>query len=639
MNNSLACEQREDKLFSGSPSHWFASIGPNPPAHHFAYGISPVAVEGHRAGLYVGNKVGSQAPLCAARASCEVVFDGALHNGEDFRRELGEFLAPSHLNDAELILVAYLKWGDNLLPRLRGSFALIIRDNDRDVFLCLRDPIGTYPLFYTVSAGAVLLSTTADALVKQPHVSGAVNRAAIADLLLDRFPIMEETYFEAIKRIPPGHVLRITKNGQSSYRYWDPAPNGEVKWLEAGEIERFDELFDQALQRCLKLGPAGIYLSGGLDSVSVAAVAAERARANGLPTPWALSMLFPDPDVNEEIVQKGVAARLGLPQVMKPFHEATGEDGLLRGATKLNGFLSSPIINTWLHAYYALACEGTKRGCKTILTGSGGDEWLNISPMLGADLLRQFDLAGFYRLWQSSRRSFRRPEHALFRAMVWTFGLAPLVVPPVHRLVKRHAPWAILARRRLFRPLPTWLAPGAGLRKEIQERWEQRSLRETHSTNSFYITEMKLGLDHPLVSWEIEEWFDFGQLAGARILHPMWDPDLVDFLYRTPPFMLIPEGRTKGLVRSSLARRFPNLGFEQQRKVEGTRFYSALIYQEARRLWDELGGAPTLSRLGVVDEKTLAPSFERFLRLRKNTDAHTVWFILNLESWARAHCQ
>jgi asparagine synthase (glutamine-hydrolysing) len=638
MNNSLACEQREDKTFSDLPSHWFASIAPVPPAHHLEYNLQLITGAGHEQGLYLGNQTNLPAPLSAARASCGVIFAGNLHNGRELRRELGEFLAPTDRNEAELVLAAYLKWGEKFLPRLRGAFALIISDSEQDGFLCLRDPVGTCPLFFTKTQGGILLSTSIDVLVRQPQVNANVNRAALADFFLDRFPNLEETFFESVKRVPPGHVLRVTRQEERVYRYWDPAPDGTVKWLTQDEVAQFDELLDQAVRRCLSVGPAGIFLSGGLDSVSVAAVAAEVARADGLPKPWGLSLVFPGTDVDEEIIQRGAAEHLGLPQVLKPFHDAV-QDKLLAEAVAINASLPAPILNTWWPAYDVLIKEGQKRGCRTILTGTGGDEWLGVSPYLASDLLREGNFSGVYRLWQSSWRSFNRPKLYFLRSMVWTFGIGPLVVPPLHRSMKRMAPSVVGLPRRIFAPPPNWLAPDKALRRELKDRWEQKSLRESHAdaSGSLYIREMKLGLDHPLVSWELEEQFHFNRNAGVHVAHPLWDPDLVDMLYRTPPMMLIQEGRTKGLIRTSLARRFPNLGFEQQRKVEGTRFYSSLIYRQARELWQQLGGTPTLGKLGIVDERSIEQGFEHFLTRQKQGDAHHAWSILNLEAWARAH--
>ena len=85
-----------------------------------------------------------------------------------------------------------------------------------------------------------------------------------------------------------------------------------VRWADEEELENFDALLDQAVDRCLALGPTAIYLSGGLDSISVAAVATDRARNRGLNDPLALSLHFPEPQSNEEKVQRGVARELGL---------------------------------------------------------------------------------------------------------------------------------------------------------------------------------------------------------------------------------------------------------------------------------------------------------------------------------------
>jgi asparagine synthase (glutamine-hydrolysing) len=634
MSNPQATEELANALYPDTSSQWFAALshaGTIPfPAH-----IDRVRVgdEGSNT-LYLTRESGSAAPVCAESSSCGVIFNGALYTRNDL---IGELRLPADTNDAQVILAGYARWGEDFFTRLRGIFALVIWDSSREVLFCLRDPIGTCPMFYAETRNGLLVSTSIDLLLRQPHVSPALNRAALADYFLDRFPKLDETFFEAVKRVPPGQVLRVTREGRRSYRYWDPAPDGKVTWLTPDEVERFDELMEQAVRRCLSFGSAGIFLSGGLDSVTVAALAAESATSDGMTKPWALSLVFPDPKISEEIVQRAVAAHLGLSQVVKPFSEAVGRNGLLAEAVAMNSSLSAPIINTWLPVYDSLAREGTQRGCRTILTGIGGDEWLTVTPMLAADLWRNFDLTGVFRLWQILRRSYRRPASALLRGMVWTFGAKPLIVPPVHRVIKRIAPWALRLRRRVFAPPPSWVAPDSALRRELEKRWEERSTEEAPTSGSFYIDELKDSLDHPLVSWEIEEHFNFGEKAGLRMLHPFLDADLVDLLFRTPPFQLFHNGRTKGLVRLSLARRFPNLGFEQQRKIEATDFYFSLIYQDAQKIWSQLGGLSTLASLGVVDGRAAKEEFERLLKRRRLGDAQRVWSMLNLESWARAH--
>lgn len=639
MTDPRSLAKTESGTLPQTNSRWVGILTSGEPTDFTTFHCQRVAGENALRKLYVRHEMTSTPPSSAERAGCGVIFDGVLYDRPRWERELGELLVRHAANDAEVVLAAYQKWGETILSRLRGAFALVIWDSRNETFLCLRDPTGIYPMFYTEVGDDLIVSNSMDVLIRQPRVSAALNSEALSDFFLDRFPMMDETFFATIKRVPPGHVLRIARDGRLYYRYWDPAPNGKVEWLSAEEVEQFDELLDQAVRRPLSLGPAGILLSGGLDSVSVAAGAVQCAQAYGVPKPLALSLVFPEADVNEEIVQRGVASQLGLSQVLKGFWEAAGKRGLLAGAVELNSSLPAPIINTWWPAYNVLVGEGHRRGCRVILTGTGGDEWLGIAPVLAADLIRELDFAGVYRLWTTSWRSFRNPRIPLLRSLLWTFALGPLVTAPAHKLVQRTAPWALRLRRRIFTPPPKWLAPDGALRKRLQERWEQKSLRETHadSSGSFYLREMKISLDHPLTSWELEEQFEFSRIGGVRIAHPLWDPDLVDMLYRTPPFMLIHNGRAKGLVRASLARRFPDLGFEQQRKVAATRFYSSVIYKEAEALWNQLQGAPTLAALGVVDGKRIGPSFHYLLRRRKHGDAHRAWTILNLESWARAH--
>src|SRR5207244_12601669 len=126
-----------------------------------------------------------------------------------------------------------------------------------------------------------------------------------------------------VKRVPPVHSIHDGSRSRRVYRYWDPAPPGEqIEWITEDELERFDLLLDQAVNRCLDCGPTAIYLSGGLDSVSIAAIAADNSRQKGMGPPLALSLVFPDPECNEEETQRSVAKDLGLPQILMDFDSA-----------------------------------------------------------------------------------------------------------------------------------------------------------------------------------------------------------------------------------------------------------------------------------------------------------------------------
>jgi asparagine synthetase B (glutamine-hydrolysing) len=574
-----------------------------------------------------------ECPRIARNGQCSALLDGVLHN----RAELESRLRVAGSTDSELALDAYLRWGEGALSELKGIYVLVVGDREHEGVLCARDRLGSHPLFYADCGGQLLLSTSIEVLLRDPRVSGKVSRAALADHLAHRWPDPGETYFSAVRRVPPGHALVAGPGGHRVKRYWSPvASDGQIDWVTEDELEQFEELLDQAVARLLALGPAGIYLSGGLDSVSVAAMAARSSREQGLPAPWALSLGFSHQEADEQAIQRSVAGDLDLPQLLVPFEEAAGPDGLMAATLELNGRSPAPVVNMWLPAYHYLATRGRQRGCRVILTGHGGDEWLSVTPFYAADLILSLDLKGLFRLWDNHRRSYPIPAPTILRNIVWRFGTRPLLGLAADRI----APEATrsVRRRHAIRTTPAWVAPDPVLRQELAER-TKASIPVRPQPGQIYLSEMNRALDHALVAMELEEAFESGRQLGLRFGHPLWDADLLTFLYRTPPELLNQGGRSKGLVRGMLGRRFPELGFERQRKVTGTPVVRGIVAREGKVAWRRMGGATALAELGVVDEGAVstlvAGILDETTPPEKNEYAYRVWDILALEAWVR----
>jgi asparagine synthetase B (glutamine-hydrolysing) len=535
-------------------------------------------------------------------------------------------------SDAALVLRVYEREGEGALSRLRGSFVVAIVDSSRDLAIVARDQLGSHPLFYVSAANRVLFASSAEALLQQPGISRALNRAAMADHLCFRYPDLHETFFAAVRRVPPGWRAVISGGHLRLNRYWDPGSGDDpVQWLTPEDIDRFDEVFERAVDRRLVYGPTAIFLSGGFDSVSVAAVATDRARRIGLDPPLALSLGFPDPACDERVIQTAIAKDLGLRHILLDMHEALGFRPLLEQALELNSALSAPLLNTWQPAYLALVERGRPHGVQTILTGHGGDEWLTVSPYLAADLIRRGSFVELVQFLGTLKRSFT--GGAIVRNALLKFGLRPLASTMINRLMPR----AHNASRtkRILASDPTWVAPDQEVRAEQRRRVEVALASTSLPQQSFYFSELRTALDHPLVSWECEEQYEVGKQIGVRFLHPFTDLDLVEMLYRTPPHVLNRGGRTKGLVRGTVARRFPSLGFEGHRKVEATSFYQSIIFREGPALADAAIDFPALSRLSVVDGTAVSAAVRGGLRQRHMFVR--LFNILALEMWARKY--
>jgi asparagine synthase (glutamine-hydrolysing) len=536
-------------------------------------------------------------------------------------------------SDADLVLAAYRHFGDRAFDHLRGAFAVAIVDRTRGMWTVARDPVGLHPLFFAERGSSVLCASHQRTLVEQPGVSRELNRIALVDRLCQRWPDPTETYFSAVRRVMAGSRLRVTNGQFDVVRYWDPAPDGRVAgWLDSPEAIAFDERFDRAVSRSIEHGPIGVYLSGGLDSISVAAVAADRLRAGGGTPLRALSLGFPHPDCDERARQGRVANTLGVPSTLIDFPDAAGPRGLLIHALELNRTLGAPLLNTWAPAYNTLARRGHADGVRTILTGTGGDEWLTLSPFLSADLLSRGDVAGLARLWRAWQRSTQLSPLRLGMSIAWRFGLRPVL----GRAMYRRFPDAWERRRteKAVRHDPSWLTSDPELHRAQRSR-ARRGLTAADPRGGFYVRDQQESLVHALVSWELEEQHEFGQQIGVRFAHPYWDADLVDTLFRSTPALLNADGRSKGLVRQTLARRFPELGFDRQRKVVATEYLGGILASQLPGAFDTIGNDfRVLGALDVVQAEPARQFVERAIRgdIREQQMA---WMLINLESWVR----
>jgi asparagine synthase (glutamine-hydrolysing) len=580
----------------------------------------------------VGETEGS--PIVSARVDTRLVlFDGVLYNREALLADVGE--ARPDANDADLVLKAYERWNADFLSHLKGLFALVVIDPVDHVCVAARDPLGAYPLYYARAGDRVVLSTSIDAIRRRPGVDGTVNRAALAEHLCHRWLNIDDTFFAAVRRLPAGCFVRAAGGSLSVSRYWNPVPDDRpVEWLRDDELnDRFDAAFEEAVRDAFGSGSAGIFLSGGLDSISVAAMATDLADRRRCSRPLALSLGFPG-DSSEEFEQRSVASALGLEQEFVPFEEATRGTPLLTAGLAITREQPSPLLNTWMPVYTDLALRGKRRGVTTILSGAGGDEWLTVTPSLAADLMRTGDLRGLLRLTTAWRRSYRMSVPGVLKCLWWTFGARPLASSVLATLAP-DAWRAQQVRRNVAGTFP-WVAPEARLRDELRQRIT-KWLPSAVPARGFYLEDVRRSLEHPLTSIELEETFEMGRRLGIHFLHPYWDARIVDILYRTPPLLLLRGGLAKSLIRETMARRFPKLGLDRQKKRAGTAYFKAVLDREIPALWRANRDLSALADLGIVDVGAASAMADKSIASHFGTGLARTWNLVNVEAWVRAH--
>ncbi|GAA4545582.1 asparagine synthase (glutamine-hydrolyzing) [Amycolatopsis samaneae] len=232
----------------------------------------PVAL-GHRR-LAVIDPAGSTQPMAAEREGAVLTFCGEVYNFRELRAEL---TAHGHRfrtrGDTEVVLRAYLQWGEGFAERLNGMFALAVWDTRKEELLLVRDRMGVKPLYYHPTPHGVLFGSEPKAILANPVVPRRVGAEGLCEIL-DMVKTPEAAVFTGMAEVRPGQLVRIRRGGLTKRRYWT---------LEAVEhtedrpatIARVRELLEDIVARQLVADvPLCTLLSGGLDSSAVTALAA-----------------------------------------------------------------------------------------------------------------------------------------------------------------------------------------------------------------------------------------------------------------------------------------------------------------------------------------------------------------------------
>jgi asparagine synthetase B (glutamine-hydrolysing) len=575
-------------------------------------------------------------PAVASREGCTVLLDGVLHDRTELLASVPE-PCPADVGDAELILRAYLRLGSDVLRRIDGVFALVIRDGGARSLLCARDAVGVYPLFYLDAGGRLAVSTAVESLVGALAVSLAIDRVIVAGHLYGLPPKPDETFFENVRRLPAGHVLRACGSERRIRRYWDPAVGGDDVRSPAQAVERLEELLRRAIRRRANAGPFGVFLSGGVDSATVAALTAEVSRERGSPPPLALSLVFRGLDCDEEVTQRAVADGLGLRRLAVSLDEAIGRRRLLRSALELSSSSFAAPTALLQPAYDFLAREARRRGCPVVLTGDGGDEWLLPSPSYAADRLRVLDLSALYALWHAWHHYYPVAGRlGALQGVVWKWGARPLLRAAAGTLLSHVSPPTLsaLRTRRILAAMPPWLAPDASVRRELIE-WANDSLPVIRP-GALYEQDKRDLLVHSNLSGVLEQAFADRRRLGVHVSMPLLDADVTAFLYRLQPALLIRGGTAKSPARELLGPRLPGLARTWPRTVYGDSLWQSVMTSEGAAAWRALDGGRALSELGIVDRRLLGASVDHALS-RGAPDAPRLWEVMNLETWLRSH--
>jgi asparagine synthase (glutamine-hydrolysing) len=328
--------------------------------------------------LSIVDLAGGSQPVWNDAGTLAIVYNGEVYNFVELRAELE---SAGHRfrtrSDTEVVLRAYEAWGERSVERLHGMFALAIIEMPQGrtaraarVFLA-RDRAGIKPLYYALVAGKFVFASEVRALLASGLVPAGVSAEAIPGYLLFGSVCEPQTLIEGVSSLPPGHGMTIAAENRVSAApapkgYWDAPAQLRPSASGPETARQTRALLEKAVQGHLIADvPVGVFLSSGLDSTAIAALAS-RARA-GIHT-FTVAFAGADQDFSEAEIARRTAARL------KTDHREltlTGDEVLSRLEEAVHGFDQPSMdgINT-----YFVSWAARQSGLKVALSGLGSDE-------------------------------------------------------------------------------------------------------------------------------------------------------------------------------------------------------------------------------------------------------------------------
>jgi asparagine synthase (glutamine-hydrolysing) len=344
--------------------------------------LAPRVAAGTRR-LSIIDLAGGSQPVWNEAKTLAIVFNGEIYNFRDLRRELESRGHRFHTNsDTEVVVQAYEAWGRQCLDRLRGMFAFAVIEmpdgpagRATQVFIA-RDPLGIKPLYYAMAEGAFLFASEIRALLASGCVAARLSHEAVPSYLLFGSVSEPTTLVEGVVSLPPGHSLTIPIDERlqlpEPYSYWDfgehaaslAAENRASLGHSGSPAEHVRALLEDAIRSHLIADvPVGVFLSGGIDSTAIAALASRAQR--GIHT---FTVAFPDTEFSEAEIARRTAKRLGSEHSELTL---THQDMLARIDEAVASFDQPSMdgINT-----YFVSWAARQAGLKVALSGLGSDE-------------------------------------------------------------------------------------------------------------------------------------------------------------------------------------------------------------------------------------------------------------------------
>jgi asparagine synthase (glutamine-hydrolysing) len=565
--------------------------------------------------LSIIDVAGGHQPLTNEAGDLQLVLNGEIYNHVELR---GQLEARGHRfhthSDAEVVLHLYEEQGTEALAALNGMFAFALMDERRGSLWIARDRLGIKPLFYSITPGTLAFASDIHAL--RAAVPTEVDPSLVLSYLALGYAPGAQSLWRGVQKLLPGHYLLADAGGVTTRRYWsiDPARRWDGT-VEQAALECDALLVDAVRMELRSDVPLGVFLSGGLDSSAIVALAAEQV-VEPLRT---FTIAF-----EGKVGSSDVRFSRAVAEHYRTSHtelSMTAADGAM-ALDEMMPLLDEPIADSGIIAAYWLSRAARADGIKVLLNGAGGDE-----------------IFGGY--GRHHPADFASPRWVADRvpAMLRPYAAAAMGVIHPARGARAHHPalaWASTvngadlhnARQLLRSREQVDVMHGAIMR-------EYSMLEGTDADRGFTYRRMHLDLATYLPN-DVLSLIDKATMAVSvegRV--PLIDHRLVEFAFSLPEDVNILDGQQKGLFKKVLKNRLPHDLLHRRKEGFNAPSDTWLQHGHGFDVRGELLGARTT----LVDELVSASALEKVLATpeSRRESAPLIFSLYFLNRWHRAH--
>jgi len=611
---------KADEGLIQSMTRVLAHRGPDGEGYYLDQGVAL----GHRRLSIIDLETGQQ-PMTSADGRYTIVFNGEIYNFLELRRELeSRGVRLRTRSDTEVLLGAYATWGRDALAKLRGMFAFAIWDKRERSLFAARDRLGVKPFYYAQIASQFLFASEMKSLLAYPGFERKLNYPALDDYLTYLYVPPPETIFQGIFELPPAHWLEWENCNLRLCEYWDVNFAGEKNASKQIVKETQEVLDDAVAARLISDVPLGVFLSGGIDSSTIA-----RLMANHLSEPVrAFTLKFQEGGrwYSETEFAREVSEAIGAESRELEIVSKSAE--LLGTVTR---HFDEPFGNPTALLLYQLS-EAARQHVTVALVGDAGDEvFLGYPRYQGAVL--------------SSR--YRNVPVSLRRFVAWGAEHVAETTNGDHlkRRVREFLTGSCYPPERMYLEWIRYFDQGL-----LSRLYSQELKRELAGHDS---SEFLMGLFgragsaelidrinytdlHSFLPHNILRYSDRMSMAhGLEIRVPFTDHKLIEFLARVPWQEKLRGNQTKCLLRRAARDWLPGRILKRS-KLGLNPPMGIWLRGHLRPLLDEYLSPDQIRRRGYFDPRTVEELIRDLMTGRRDYSLH-LWALISFEEWHRQY--